>query len=285
MVANISFNPMQTTVAAGSFNTETTGYIQGTALNDPAVRNELAGGVLATAETIPMWGGCGVYELIPTQGARDALGGTLGRATALTGATGLIGFSVFDQDHSMINTPQSPVPLAASLMGVNFYRLGSNARIAVAIDPVLATLEGDIINSQVSWDFVNQRIVPYNAAYAANVITAASWASTGGGQITYTTTTAHGVGVGIDIQISGFTPDGYNGSFTTLAGTTGSTIVVAKAADPGSDTVQGQLDAGGGALNVRVLDVQIGNSMTVSYDPDTGFATWNRSGSTAIILI
>ena len=37
--------------------------------------------------------------------------------------------------------------------------------------------------------------------------------------------------------------------------------------------------------NVKVLSVEVGNSMTVSYDPVTGFATWNRSGTTAIILI
>jgi hypothetical protein len=75
------------------------------------------------------------------------------------------------------------------------------------------------------------------------------------------------------------------GTFTAIAGTTGTTLKYALAADPGVDLVTGQLDAGGGALNVRVLDVQVGNSMVVSYDPDTGFATWDRSGSAALILI
>ena len=42
---------------------------------------------------------------------------------------------------------------------------------------------------------------------------------------------------------------------------------------------------GGGILPVRVLEVQVGNSMTVNYDPVTGFATWNRSGSCAVIQI
>ena len=55
--------------------------------------------------------------------------------------------------------------------------------------------------------------------------------------------------------------------------------------DPGAYVGGGQVDAGGGALNVKVLDIQVGNSMTVNYDPVTGFATWNRNGSTAIILI
>jgi len=58
-----------------------------------------------------------------------ALGGNVGRATALTGSKALTGFSAFDQDYAMINTPQSPVPTSASFGQVNFYRLGSNARI------------------------------------------------------------------------------------------------------------------------------------------------------------
>ena len=36
---------------------------------------------------------------------------------------------------------------------------------------------------------------------------------------------------------------------------------------------------------LRVLDVLVGNSMTVNYNSVTGFATWNRSGTIAIILI
>lgn len=204
-MSTISFNPVLTTNAAGSFNVSSTGYIQGIALDQPAIRNSLAGGILADDETLPMWGGVGIYEKIPTAGARDTLGGVLGRSTALAGAKPLIGFSVFDQDHSMINTPQSPVPLAGSRMGVNFYRLGSGARIAVKCDPALVNLEGGLVTQQVSWDFDAQQLIAYNA-----------------------------------------TP---------------------------------------GALPVKVLDVQVGNSMTVSFDAITGFATWDREGTTAILLI
>src|SRR6185369_8145666 len=58
-----------------------------------------------------------------------------------------------------------------------------------------------------------------------DVITAASWASTSGGQVTYTTTTPHGLGVGVGFVIGGMTPTGYNGAFVTIAGTAGSTLV------------------------------------------------------------
>ena len=287
MVANVAFNPNLTTNALGSFNITSSGYIQGTALNDPSARNYLSGGVLSTSETLPMWGGVGIAELIsPATGRLASIGGTIGRATTLTaGAAGLTGFSVFDQDHSMINTPQSPVPLAASGMMVNFYRLGSNARLVVAIDPSLVSLDGGTITGPVSWDFALQRLIPYVAAYPANVITASSWAITGGGQVTFTTTTNHGVTVGSDFTITGETPNAYNGTYTAITGTATNSLVAVLTANPGASTVQGTLVAGGGALNVRVLDVQIGNSMIVSYDPVTGFATWNRSGSAAIILI
>lgn len=291
MVAQITFNPLLTSNAAGTFNTQSDGYIQGTALDQPSVRNSLAGGYLNAAALLPMWGGVGLTENIPETGVllpSKTLGGKVDRASAIgsAGVAGsLTGFSVFDQNHAMINSPQSPVPLAAPGMQVNFYRFGSGARIAVAVNPALISLEGDIITSQVSWDFTEQMLVPYEAAYPADIITGATWAATNGGEITFTTTNPHTVGVGSNINISGFAPAAYNGNYITKTGTTGSTIVVEKLVDPGADTVQGQLDAGGGAVPCSVLDVQADNCMTVDYDPITGFATWSRNGACAIILI
>ena len=63
-MAEISINPSLTTNAAGSFNVQSLGFIQGLALDDPAVRNELAGGYLDAAQTVPMWGGVAIEELI-----------------------------------------------------------------------------------------------------------------------------------------------------------------------------------------------------------------------------
>jgi hypothetical protein len=67
-----------------------------------------------------------------------------------------------------------------------------------------------------------------------NIITAASWASTSGGQATFTTISAHGLSVGATIVVQDATPTGYNGTYTTITGTTGSTVVVALASNPGS---------------------------------------------------
>lgn len=286
MVATVAFNPLITTNAQGSFNAQSTGYIQGTALDQPAIRNSLAGGVLASTETLPMWGGVGIFELIPGAAGTPSgvLGGQVGRALLLTGANQLSGFSVFDQAHAMISSPQSPVPLAPSGAQVNFYRLGCGARIAVAIDPALVNLDGLIVNSQVSWDFNLQRLVPFEVAEGALAITSQTWAA---GIVTVVTSGAHTYVVGDDVTISGAVPAAYNGDVTILTSADNTHFTYAMPVNPVTSpaSTPGTINAGGGALNVRILDVQIGNSMTVVFDPVTGFATWKRDGSTAIIEI
>src|SRR6185437_13364489 len=217
MVANISYNPYQTTTAAGSFQIDSTGYIQGVMLDDPAIRYALAGGVLANSETIPMWGGVGISEVVPGASGtpNSALGGQITRATTLTAAAAgqLTGFSVFNQDHAMVNSPQSPVPLAGSGMLVNFFRLGSGARIAVACDPSLVSLEGSVITSQVSWDFHNQVLQPYGASTPAYSLSSVTWANTNGGQLTGVASVATPVGgVGDAVNISGATNSGTGGA-------------------------------------------------------------------------
>jgi hypothetical protein len=174
MVANIAFNPYIQTNAAGMFTIESDGLIVGTAYPDPAARFALSGGYLASTETLPMFGGVAIGESIPTERSTApatptrpdiALGSLIKRSTAYTDLTG---FSVFDQNYAAVNTPQSPVPSVGSGGLVNFYRLGSGIRVALAIDPTLVTLEGGLITQQVSWDFTNQRIVAF-ATTALNV--------------------------------------------------------------------------------------------------------------------
>jgi hypothetical protein len=167
MVSTLGFNPIKTTSALGSFNIESAGFIQGQALDSPAIRFDMPGGVLDPSEALPMWGGVGIYENVPgvAGGPSIVLGGSVGRATNITApgaapaAKALTGFSVFDQAHHMVQSPQNEVPVALSGMSVHFYRFGSDARIAVAIDPTLISEAGQIITSQVGWDFVNQKII------------------------------------------------------------------------------------------------------------------------------
>ena len=80
-------------------------------------------------------------------------------------------------------------------------------------------------------------------AATANVITAASWAATSGGQVTFSTTSSHGIPVGGTFVISGMTPAGYNGTFVAISGTTGSTLVAVLTTNPGTATVMGTMNA------------------------------------------
>jgi hypothetical protein len=293
---NITINPNLTSNAAGTFNVTSVGLVQGTAYPDPSTRFALNGGLLATSETIPMFGGVGIFENVPNGSGTNpsaTLGCQVGRANALTGSKALTAFSVFDQAYGMINSPQSPVPLAPSGGQVMYYRLGSRARIAVACDPSLVSLRGQPIGSQVSWDFVNQRLIPFSATYPQTTITGATWANTSGGQTTFTVGTdlTADINAGDDINVSGVvstggTGVGFNGAFTVVS-ITSSTIVVSQpaASSPGTYSSGGVVLAGGGALNVEVIDVQDTNCMTVTYDPVTGFATWNYNGACAVILI
>lgn len=152
----ISVNPILTTTGAGLFNVSSDGVIVGTAMDDPAIRNSLAGGLLDPTETLPMWGGIAIEEDI---NYAAVLGPNIKRAAAFADITG---FSVFNQLHSAISTPSSPVPTAQPGMSVHFYRLGSRARIVVAMDPALVSLQGEIVTSQVTWDFATQRLVAFN---------------------------------------------------------------------------------------------------------------------------
>lgn len=304
MVASIPFNPNNTINAPGSFGVTWNGAIQGTAMPDPAYRYNLRSGLLSQSETIPMWGGVGISETVPTpQGSppitpSEVLGGTISRATNISlvgAAASLTGFSVFDQAYGMIATPQSQVSLAASGMQVMLYALGSGARIWVLMAPGLTTLQGAIITKQVSWDFVNQQLVPYAPAYGSATISGASWASTSGGQTTFTVNVDYTalLVAGDVITVSGVVNTGgtstsaFNGQFVVASVTDATHLVVTQlaAASPGTYASGGSIAAGGGALPVQILKTEVGNSMVVAYDPITGFASWNRAGSCALIKI
>jgi hypothetical protein len=284
---NIQISPFAVTNAAGAFNVTSDGLIQGTAYPDPSTRFRLRGGLLSSAETLPLWGGCGVFEDVPGGAGNPnySLGPLVGRATALTGSKPLAGFSVFDQDYAMINSPQSPVPLAGSNSMVNYYPLGSLARIAVACDANLTSLRGSATNSNVSWDFVNQQLI----AYSAPTFSSATYTS-GTGVVSVTTTAAHGLVPGDTLVVSGAAATGadtskLNGTFVLAAGTAGTTLNYVLATGLTISAITAMTLATGGILPVKLLDVQASGCMTVSYNTVTGLAVWNYNGSAAVIQI
>jgi hypothetical protein len=296
MVATIPYNPYgQMSGNAGLFNATSTGLRQGTAYADPSTRYRLRAGILSNNETLPMWGGVGVYANVPggsminPGGAPSyTLGPLVGRATGLTGSLKLVGFSVFDEAYAMVTTPQSPVPLAASGMHVNWYPLGSLARIAVACDPSLVSLRGSSVLPQVSWDFTNQMLVPF---LGAQTISSGTYNNTTG-LVSLTMAAPQTFDAGDSITLASLTG---TGAFASLNGTFTSTLVngtnvqfLAPAGLGASAITGGSLTVGGAAsaaLAVEVLDVQSANCETVSYNPIGEQATWNYNGACAVIAL
>lgn len=288
--ANVSFNPVTTTNGAGSFSVQSDGFIQGSFFDDPAIRYEMAGGVLATTETVPMWGGVPIFENLNAPGS-DVLGNTVGRATTLSNITG---WTVFNQASNMVTTPQSPVPLASSSMSVNFFRAGSAARIVVPMDPSLVSLEGGLISQQVSWDFNNGVLAPYSATTTVNVTSITASYATNLWTFAVVMAAATTVGaIGDAINISGVTGTGaslINGDQIVTAFTDNQHFSFQIAGGSGAFTAGAQagtivLNQPNGALPVKVLQINVGNSKVVVYSATTGFATWNNSGSAALIQI
>jgi hypothetical protein len=117
-------------------------------------------------------------------------------------------------------------------------------------------------------------------------ITAASWAATGGGQITLTTNVAHGMAVGANFAVAGVTPSGYNGNYVSITGTTGSTIVAAQVVNPGSYVSGGTVaatwparDVNGGANGVGVLlGLEVSSAAGAAAPTTTSFTYTNSSG-------
>lgn len=295
--ANISFNPMLVTAAPGSFSVQSEGYIQGTFMADPAVRFALSGGVLATAETVPMWGGVGIFEDVPyppiqTSNPQDNLGAIIGRATT----TALVqGFSVFDQSHSWITSPQSTAPSAGTNMGVNYFRIGSGARIVVKADPALASLEGGATNASnmFSWDCTAQVLQPYQASTTTASVTSIA-VSAGVATVTMAGAFPWTVTVGDTVVFSGATnsgtaPVGLLNTAQKVTTVTSQTVFTFNLpTNQGTwGTIAGTIVVAyfGTSLAVKLLGLNIGGSMVVNYDPVNNYVNWDRSGTTAVILI
>ena len=160
MSGTVSLNPFGTNQPQDSFLLQTQGYVQGAPYDDTVSRMWLAGGMLASTETVVMWGGVPVTETINVAGSgSDGLGPVLKRSTTQANTTA---WSTNLQANSMVVTSGNNVPVAAVGNYVAFFRYGSQQRLAVAVDPALVTAitgAGDAINSQaLYWDVTNYRV-------------------------------------------------------------------------------------------------------------------------------
>lgn len=287
--------PMATTAGTGLFNGPSSkGYITGQAEPDPATRYALKGGIVATDETLPLYGGVGVYAAVPSLSLSVPLP-LIGRATSISGgAKNLIGFAVSDQSYNMVIDPGNQVPAVGSNQTIGFYTLGSRARIAVPADPSLIDLAGGLLNQPVSWDFTNQMLIPFTAAHAGAAITNAVWANTSGGRITLTVATdltgsvAAGDAIATTgiINTGGTSPQAFNGTWDVIS-INATTIVLAapSAATLGTYASGGAVAPGGGALAVTVLDMLPTGNMVPVYNSILGTLSWNYSGAAALIQL
>lgn len=145
----ISFNPQATTSPSNNFLAQTEGYVQGTTFDDYSSRAWLASATIASSVTQPVWGGMVVTEEIATVN-NNQLGNSLVLASAAGNVTGI---TVFDQSQNMIIVPGNSVQTALAGMTINYYRFGTNARIAVPVlSSLVASLEGGAINQALYWD-------------------------------------------------------------------------------------------------------------------------------------
>ncbi|MGZ0748887.1 hypothetical protein [Kluyvera sichuanensis] len=286
-MSSLSLNPMATTNAAGSFSVQSDGYIQGVALDDPANRFNLSSGTVASTEMTPLWGGLAVAELLP--GIQSSpRGSTIRRATSVAE---LEGFTVFNQAHNGLTTPQSPVPQFASGMSVSFYRLGSNMRVPLKASAAVVALgtSGASVRTPLAWNFVHNEVNTAAAAgYSGSDIdtTDVAYAS---GVATATTASAHGLKEGQYVKISGVVPAAYNGTVVVLSVPSATTFTYAPATTPsGAATTQGKIgavDIADITLPVKLLAVGTQNPKTVNYDSATGFLTWGHNDSIALVLL
>jgi len=295
-MSGININPMPTSNAASTFGVDWDGGFQGVAQPDPAARYALRNGILSSSETLPMWGGVAINELLPglSGGAVPQMGSVIQSASAVGSNT--TGFVVFDQAYGGVSTPQSPVPFFSGNMTVAFYRLGSGARVWLPCSANIGLTGGvSAFKSQVSWDPINRQLVPYTAAFAAmaTATSATTYNSTTGKFVMTGASVPASIAAGSWVGVAGFTGsaavlngawqvDSVTGTTITLDGPTGQTIAGGDLAVASGQTTL----AGGGAVGIQGIDaVSLSKSIAVSYAASTGFGTWNRSGNTLLALL
>ncbi len=159
----------------------------------------------------------------------------------------------------------------------------------MACDPGLAaSLQGGPSNAQVSWDWVNQLLVPYVGTLTVSSGTYVSAT----GVITLTMSAPVTFDAGDSVVLSSLTGTGayasLDGTWTSTA-VSGSTVTLAGPVGEGAATITGgSATLGSGsdeALPVTVLDIQTSNCVTISYNATSGATGYNFGGACAVIQI
>lgn len=176
---SLTYNPAQVTNANSTFYLTSDGAIQGFFQDDPSLRNQLRSGVVAPAQTTPLWGGMGITVAGPTAGVEhQSLKAML---TLASSQANLLGFTVWNQSLATILNPSAsaPVPQAGGGTGtnpggaINFFLLGSGAQIWVQCSStVAAAYKGAAWSAATYWDYTNQVLLsaPGGTALGVEVV-------------------------------------------------------------------------------------------------------------------
>ena len=139
-------------------------YVQGYLL-DRSVSVEvdsrpINSGIVSPSATSAMWGGMAV-QVFPQQ--------PYGAAVCLAqDVTQICAFTTFDRSDALISTAEDPVPSAGPRYAINYVNTGSGVKLVLQADPSLRkALGGAAANTQLSWDFQNQRAIAFSAAAGA----------------------------------------------------------------------------------------------------------------------
>ena len=115
---------------------------------------------------------------------------------------------------------------SATLSGTSVYNPGTWTATAVSTNSITFTNSGSAGTTSGTAITINTSTPTYSAP-----------------NVSITTASAHGFSVGQRVLVSGITPSGYNGVWTTATGTTGSTLVLPIGSNPGAITVAGFVSA------------------------------------------
>lgn len=155
MSNTVSIAPYSTTNSTNSFLLDSDGFMSGVFLDNPANRYALEGGIIASTQATPLWGGLPITALVATPGVggSSGLGSTIQAATALSN---LDGFAVFNQGSAGVISSSSNVPLYAASSSINFIRNGCGLWLPLPVKTAdLATIEGGGANQAIYWDYTN----------------------------------------------------------------------------------------------------------------------------------
>jgi hypothetical protein len=145
----------QTTVANNSFLLNTDGFIVGTLYGKFPDRYSIEGGVVASTQATPLYGGLPLTLAVtaPTIQGSSGLGE---RATLATAQTNIDGWSVFDQGAAGIISGFSNVPLYYANTSINFVRSGF---LVLPVNPAAVnTIAGGASNQAIFWNFTQNYV-------------------------------------------------------------------------------------------------------------------------------